>query len=120
MNFNLELFKQAFESDVKELNSFRNKVDSYLDSLDDDYIENVMNSQLPEFSKELGVPVNEDVINVFIKTFLIKYAYQQGLKDGKDQILLDKEKFDSSRNAYLEKKKHSKVVGKLTQHNKEV
>ena len=113
MKFDLELFKQAIESDTKELIEFNLFMDESLDSIDDDYL-NTLESKLEAFILEGCDGVNnEHNVQVFVKTILIKYAYLQGLKEGKEQVFLEIEKFEESRSSYKEKKKHSKFSGTI-------
>ena len=84
MKFDLELFKQAIESDTKELTEFRQFIDQSLDSIDDGYLD-TLDDKLQSFITEACEGVdNETNVQVFVKTVLIKYAYLQGLKEGKE------------------------------------
>ena len=113
MKFDLELFKQSIESDTKELVEFNLFVDESLYSIDDNYLDS-LESKLEAFILEGCNGVNNGQnVQVFVKTVLVKYAYLQGLKEGKEQVFLDVEKFEESRNSYKEKKKHSKFSGTI-------
>lgn len=84
MKFDLELFKQAIECNTKELVEFHQFIDQSLDSIDDDYL-NTLDDKLQSFITEACEGVNNDTnVQVFVKTVLIKYAYLQGLKEGKE------------------------------------
>ena len=84
MKFDLELFKQAIESDTRELIEFHRFIDEGLDSIDDDYL-NTLDDKLQSFIAEACEGVNNETnVQVFVKTVLIKYAYLQGLKEGKE------------------------------------
>ena len=83
MNFDLELFKQAVESDTKELVEFNQFMDESVNNIDDDYLGS-LEDKLNAFIKQGCDGFNNDInVQVFVKTVLIKYAYLQGLKDGK-------------------------------------
>ena len=119
MNFDLELFKQAIESDTKELEEFHKFMDESINSVDDDYL-NSLDDKVDSFMDEVCGGVDNSVnFEVFVKTVLVKYAYLQGIKDGQAQLTLDLEKFNKSRDSYLEKKKHSKLAGTILKHIKE-
>lgn len=82
MKFDLELFKQAIESDTKELVEFHKFLDKSIDSVDDDYL-NTLDGKMQDFIDVACNGVLNDVnLQVFVKVTLIKYAYLQGLKDG--------------------------------------
>lgn len=84
MKFDLELFKQAIESDTKELVEFNLFMDESLDGIDDEYLDS-LESKLEAFILEGCNGVNNDQnVQVFVKTVLIKYAYLQGLKEGEE------------------------------------
>ena len=84
MKFDLEVFKQAIESDTKELVEFNLFMDESLDSIDDEYLD-TLHGKLNAFILEGCNGVNnEHNVQVFVKTVLIKYAYLQGLKEGKE------------------------------------
>lgn len=83
MNFDLELFKQAAESDTKELVEFNQFMDESVNNIDDDYLgslEDKLNAFIEHGCDGVNIDIN---VQVFVKTVLIKYAYLQGLKDGK-------------------------------------
>lgn len=83
MNFDLEIFKQAIEADTKELAEFHKFIDENLDTIDDNYL-NSLEDKMENFFKEVCNGINNQTnVEVFVKTVLIKYAYLQGLKDGK-------------------------------------
>ena len=122
MNFDLELFKQAIESDAKDLEEFRQLLDTSMESIEDDYLDSVQGKYEDFIDKFCNKVDNTDNLKVFISTVLVKYAYLQylqGLKDGQTQLTLDLEKFNKSRDSYLEKKKHSKFSGTILKDIKE-
>lgn len=83
MNFDLELFKQAIESDTKELIEFNQFMGESVNNIDDDYLGS-LEDKLNAFVEQGCDGVNNDInVQVFVNTVLIKYAYLQGLKDGK-------------------------------------
>ena len=119
MNFDLELFKKAIESDTKELAEFHKFMDESINSVDDDYL-NSLDDKADSFINEVCGGVNNSVnFEVFVKTVLVKYAYLQGIKDGQTHLTLDLEKFNKSRERYLGKKKNSKFAGTILKHIKE-
>lgn len=84
MKFDLELFKQAIESDTKDLIEFNLFMDKSLESIDDEYLD-TLEGKLEDFITEGCDGVSNDHnVQVFVKTVLIKYAYLQGLKEGKE------------------------------------
>ena len=119
MNFDLELFKQAIESDAKDLEDFRQLLDTSMESIEYDYLDSVQGKYEDFIDKFCNKVDNTDNLIVFISTVLVKYAYLQGIKDGQAQLTLDLEKFNKSRERYLGKKKNSKFAGTLLNHIKE-
>lgn len=83
MKFDLELFKQVVESDVSELEKFREVYDTFLDSIEDEHLETVLYKQLTSFIDKHcnGVHIDNNV-KVFMTLIISKYSYEQGLKDG--------------------------------------
>ena len=119
MNFDLELFKQAIESDTKELGEFHKSMDEGVNSVDDDYLNSFEDKANSFIDEVCGGDNNEVDFELFVNVVMSKYAYLQGIKDGQTQLALDLEKFNKSRDSYLEKKKHSKLAGTILKEIKE-
>lgn len=84
MKFDLELFKQVIESDTDELISFQQLLDGYVDSVDDNYLDSLEHKLEAFIEKGCNGVSNDANVDVFVKTVLVKYAYLQGLKEGKE------------------------------------
>ena len=83
MNFDLELYNQAIDSDSKDLEDFRQLLDTSMESIEEDYLDSVQGKYEDFIDKFCNKVDNTDNLKVFISTVLVKYAYLQGLKDGK-------------------------------------
>ena len=117
-----DILEKVMTTDINNIIDLLNKLEEGFDELigETSLVDDSINfKQFCETTNRDFDAYDEQDVEAYVHSIVIYMAYLKGIKDGQAQLTLDLEKFNKSRDSYLEKKKHSKFAGTILKEIKE-